>query len=74
MHMSFLDYVFYGVTIVVALVITVNVLRVSESVRTKREYKRRLKNAQEFTRRLREQLGNEDGVQGDTQSATPDAD
>lgn len=62
--MDFLDRLFDGLTILVALVATVNVLQQVERVRAKREYKRRFKNAQEFTRQLREQLGE---VQGDTE-------
>lgn len=56
MQMTFMDYVFQGLTIVASLLVVVGVLRQADSVRVRREYKKRIARAEEFSRAIQAQL------------------
>ena len=66
--MTFLDYVFLGVTVVASLLTTMFVLHQAQVVAEKRLRKQRLATAQEFTERLRAELGLDPDVEMDTET------
>lgn len=54
--MTFADYVFQGFTIFVSLLAVVGVLRQADYMRARKEYKKRIARAEEFSRAIQAQL------------------